>query len=1239
MLRTRSASPQSPRLFISYARLDGARLAQRLQSSLENEGFDTWLDVQRLQGGAAWSVEIEREIDTRPVTIALLSPGSYGSEICRAEQLRALDKGNRVIPILAVKGAERPLCLYARQYRDFTNEANYLKRIRELITDIHGDVTAALPEIYTRTKVTYLTAPPRVANYIERTKEVSALRDALFAEDHRQPIALTALAGMGGIGKTVLAKAVAEDVVIQRAFPDGIVWITAGQERERNFLDEMREVAKALGDDLTRYDTALACEHQYRTTIANKAALIVVDDVWSKSDIEPLLAESPRSRFLFTTRDASIGKFVGAREHSIDLLDAGQSRELLASWANISIAELPSVADDIINECGRLPLAVSVIGAILRRPVNEAPATSIDVFWKDTLDLLRTADISSIEEQLPEGQQSFYKTIEVSFRRLTPIMQDRYKVLALLLEDMRAPVPILQALWGLSEPETRRTRNHFVDRSLAQPDDVGQGIRLHDLQLDYARAQYADNQALDLIHGAILLSSHIIEDDPLQFPSQMLGRLLPIRHPVAIQQFTDTLTADNQTPGVVPIRGGLIPPGGPLQKTFSGRGDYINSLSLTADGTLALSGHEEYDKPYTLKLWDVSKGRLLKTYEGQSFHLSAVAISPNGTDALVAVGDTIYRLPPSTDIRAIIRWDLQLGQPVRVYRGHRSRINDLAVDSKWNLAVSGGEDGTLRIWKLTSGSRGKLVKHPLWRTLPKGPFKTFPYPGPLPPVFTAVVFLPDDRHVLAASKEEIYLLDTTTRLLTHLLDATAEVVAMAVSQSGVLLIASGGDTGGAYQDPTGSTIEIWDLPGKYLKHSCAGHSALITSVTVSADGRSGASSSFDNTIRIWDIVNGIETCVLRGHSTVVSCVKLSKDGIHAISAGGRPISGYEHENALKIWNLHRSEIRDSDHDGSVTSVVCIPNTQSALSGTETGTLYLWDLSNGKKLSSCGGHIGGVSKLISSRDGRYVISGGEGKKIKAWDPITLREIFVLEGHSRAIRDLAVDDSTTCLISVADGDKNARVWDFNRKRCCFELGQEDAYAITISPDGRHGVWRWQHDRDTIIDERVGIWDLLTGELFHELKTPVDILRFFPDGRRLIGYKHGMIEIWNAATWEKEQQVKWESSGGRLSPDILSVSGEGRYIVAADSHSITAWDIRLNEIWRTDLRVDYLVCGRHNSLATASRDGTIRIWDVEGMNQRSMFTADYGITSCDLSYDGKTVVAGDMGGNIHILNLRIG
>jgi hypothetical protein len=230
-----------------------------------------------------------------------------------------------------------------------------------------------------------------------------------------------------------VAKTLTEDEVVQRAFPDGIVWLTGGKERKkerkRDSIEEMREVAKALGDDLSGYDTALAFENQYRTTIASKAALIVVDDVWSKADIEPLLAELPRFRFLFTTRDASIGRFVSAHEHRADLLDIAQSRELLASWAKLPVT-LPATADYMIDECGKLPLAISVMGARLRGAGAE--------FWKDTLELLKKADLSAIEEQLPPGQGSFFKAVEVSFQSLTPEMQERYRALAVTQEGQRA---------------------------------------------------------------------------------------------------------------------------------------------------------------------------------------------------------------------------------------------------------------------------------------------------------------------------------------------------------------------------------------------------------------------------------------------------------------------------------------------------------------------------------------------------------------------------------------------------------------------------------------------------------------------------------------------------------------------------------------------------------------------------------------------------------------------------------
>ena len=143
------------RIFISYAHKDGAELARRLERDLASEGLDAWLDTQRLHGGAIWTSAIEQEIDCRQVTLALLTPGSYESEICRAEQLRSLRKGKRVIPLLASKDADRPLHLEARQYRDFSDSNSYPAQFEVLLADIHGDETATLREGFRKT----LTSP------------------------------------------------------------------------------------------------------------------------------------------------------------------------------------------------------------------------------------------------------------------------------------------------------------------------------------------------------------------------------------------------------------------------------------------------------------------------------------------------------------------------------------------------------------------------------------------------------------------------------------------------------------------------------------------------------------------------------------------------------------------------------------------------------------------------------------------------------------------------------------------------------------------------------------------------------------------------------------------------------------------------------------------------------------------------------------------------------------------------
>jgi hypothetical protein len=64
---------------------------------------------------------------------------------------------------------------------------------------------------------------------------------------------------------------------VRRACSDGIVWIAAGKERKRDFLEEMRQVAEVLGDDAAADKKVTNWADEYRIRIADKAALIVVE--------------------------------------------------------------------------------------------------------------------------------------------------------------------------------------------------------------------------------------------------------------------------------------------------------------------------------------------------------------------------------------------------------------------------------------------------------------------------------------------------------------------------------------------------------------------------------------------------------------------------------------------------------------------------------------------------------------------------------------------------------------------------------------------------------------------------------------------------------------------------------------------------------------------------------------------------------------------------------------------------
>jgi hypothetical protein len=134
-------------VFISYARADGREFADRLSADLESRGNRPWLDRAEIEGGTTWSREVEAAIDRCHFLLALLSPASFESEICRGEQLRALRREKRVIPLLTRADADRPVYLEAKHYIDFSDASVYARRLQELLRAMSAGGGCALADL------------------------------------------------------------------------------------------------------------------------------------------------------------------------------------------------------------------------------------------------------------------------------------------------------------------------------------------------------------------------------------------------------------------------------------------------------------------------------------------------------------------------------------------------------------------------------------------------------------------------------------------------------------------------------------------------------------------------------------------------------------------------------------------------------------------------------------------------------------------------------------------------------------------------------------------------------------------------------------------------------------------------------------------------------------------------------------------------------------------------------------
>jgi hypothetical protein len=209
--------------------------------------------------------------------------------------------------------------------------------------------------------------PPDTGDFTGRRGAVSELTAVLASAEH-MPVA--AVTGMGGVGKTTLAVHVAH--AMRRRFPGGRLYVDLRGTAERPAAP--REVLGGLLRELGRTDIPDALDERaalYRSELAGRRFLVVLDDAVSPAQVRPLLPGTPGSAALVTSRDTMAG-LPGAWQVDLDVLEPDESVALLAGITGADrVAAEPGAALDLVAACGFLPLAIRGAGArIAARPCS-----------------------------------------------------------------------------------------------------------------------------------------------------------------------------------------------------------------------------------------------------------------------------------------------------------------------------------------------------------------------------------------------------------------------------------------------------------------------------------------------------------------------------------------------------------------------------------------------------------------------------------------------------------------------------------------------------------------------------------------------------------------------------------------------------------------------------------------------------------------------------------------------------
>lgn len=487
--------------------------------------------------------------------------------------------------------------------------------------------------------------------------------------------------------------------------------------------------------------------------------------------------------------------------------------------------------------------------------------------------------------------------------------------------------------------------------------------------------------------------------------------------------------------------------------------------------------------------------------------------------------------------------------------------------------------------------------------------------------------LPSTGYGIDFSPNGLTLAVSTQDGLVLIIDAaTAQVLKLLPVPDQALDVRFSGDGQRLAAVTWGGEFYLWRVEDGSLVAKSDRHTAALTRIGRSLDGRYFVTSGYRGDIRVWNAEDGTVAMSLGDGASAYATCAIHGDTI-AFATRSRGVW-------LTNWR-GGAQPRVLDERSGMRHVEFAPDGRRLLGAGTDGLVYLWAMPSGKLERVLDGHARKpVRRATFNHDGSRVASGGEDGTVNLWDARSGRLVQQIERVDANIDPMRFDPTGQWLafgtskgvIKLLSVATTASTDDASGRAVAGHTGP--VHGVAFSPDGLRIATSGN-------DNRVLVWNARLGTVEHALRGHTQLphkTAFAPDGTTLASASNDRtIRLWNTRDGTEQRLLGGQSSGA----NTVSFSPDGRLMASGGIdgavwfHDTTTWARRDAYPIHSNAVTGVRFFPDGDRVVSAGRDGAVRVVDVATGHVVQQFDRPTRVLGVALSPAGTTLAIGTADG----------